>query len=139
LHQVPRIAGAQQLGQRNQRGSVIDGIDFAQLTAGQIEDIAMENIDVRSAVPGELADGRGMGRDSKPGEQLLDGDLAQFGADHALTAGQKPIYVERLATQRDEYATARPQGQTVEMRKQQRIGLGFVETDLVSLPLVMPE
>src|SRR5665213_225433 len=47
LHQVPGIAGAQLLGQRNQRGSVIDGIDFTQVATGQIEDIALEDVDAR--------------------------------------------------------------------------------------------
>ena len=137
--QVRGITVAHAGGQGHEGRPVIDGVDRTRGGARHVEDVAREDVDTGGAVAIERTHGRDGRRHAEIGKQLLDCDPAQFHAGDVLAVRQQPADIEGLAAERQEYATARRQGQASEVDVQERIRLALVKGDVVPFPLSLPE
>ncbi len=86
-----------------------------------------------------LVDDRYLGFDAKVGEQLLDGDCAQFRAGDAIVMREQPMDRERLAAQRQKHAAPFRQRKLFEIFHEERVGFAFVKIDFVLFPFLTPE
>src|SRR5437868_15498576 len=103
---MPCVTPAQFFGKSYQRGAVVNGIDATEARAGQGKDVADEYIDVGRGVSSERSDFLDSRFKTKLGEELVNGDGAQFGASDPVTFGKEPANIERLSAERHEHARA---------------------------------
>lgn len=127
------------LGEGDEGGSVVDGVDVTEEARSQGEDVADEDVDVVSGVMKEVAGGgddRGL---AEVGKELVDGELAEFGTGDLSALREEPVDVDGSATERDEDSAAGGELEFGEVFDEKGVGGAFVESGFFALPAFLPE
>lgn len=137
--EVSAVAAANDGRKGNKRGTVVNGVNGAELRAGEAENVSNKDVDVFGAIAGKIFCSRDLGFEAELSEQLVDSNGAEFGAGNPAAFGNEPTDVEGLAAKRYEDTRTFFKREAIEMLNKGGIGFGLVKTDFVFFPTFVPE